>query len=365
MNAAGQTICLNMIVKNEAAVIRRCLDSVLPVIDRWVIVDTGSSDGTQDIIREHLQNMPGELHERPWRDFAANRTEALELARGKGNYTLIIDADDEVSVETDAMPELTADSYTLEIADSGVVYRRPQILKNALPFRYEGVLHEYVTCAGAGEAAHLEAIRMLRNHDGARRRDPEIFRRDAALLEDALKTETSPFLIARYRFYLAQSYHDCGEHELALANDLIRAELGFWDEEIFMSLYRAARTMEKLGRPAAEVIAAYLRAADSNPRRAEALHGAAKFCRLQERYEEGFQIAGRGLGILLPPGALFVEPWIYDFGLLDEFAINAFWCGHYKESLVACLKILETGKLVGTEDVRRIAANARFAFAKL
>ena len=33
MNAAGQTICLSMIVKNEASVIRRCLDSVRPIID--------------------------------------------------------------------------------------------------------------------------------------------------------------------------------------------------------------------------------------------------------------------------------------------------------------------------------------------
>ena len=98
MNVAGQTICLNMIVKNEAAVIRRCLDSVRPIIDYWVIVDTGSTDGTQDIIREHLRDLPGELHERPWRDFAHNRSEALELARGKGDYTLIIDADDTLEI---------------------------------------------------------------------------------------------------------------------------------------------------------------------------------------------------------------------------------------------------------------------------
>jgi hypothetical protein len=41
MNAVKQSVCLNMIVKNEADVIRRCLDSVRPIIDRWVIVDTG------------------------------------------------------------------------------------------------------------------------------------------------------------------------------------------------------------------------------------------------------------------------------------------------------------------------------------
>jgi hypothetical protein len=44
--------------------------------------------------REHLKDLPGELHERPWRDFAYNRSEALTLARPHGDYTLIIDADD-------------------------------------------------------------------------------------------------------------------------------------------------------------------------------------------------------------------------------------------------------------------------------
>ncbi|HBD39264.1 MAG TPA: family 2 glycosyl transferase, partial [Cupriavidus sp.] len=44
-------ICLSMIVKNEAAVIERCLRAVRPHIHAWAISDTGSTDGTQDIIR--------------------------------------------------------------------------------------------------------------------------------------------------------------------------------------------------------------------------------------------------------------------------------------------------------------------------
>ena len=47
-----------------------------------------------------------------------------------------------------------------------------------------------------------------------------------------------PFLISRYTFYLAQSYRDCGEKEKALANYMKRAELGFWNEEIYVSLPR-------------------------------------------------------------------------------------------------------------------------------
>ena len=361
MNAAGQKLCLNMIVRNEAPVIRRCLDSVRPIIDHWVIVDTGSTDGTQDIIREHLRDLPGELHERPWRDFAHNRSEALVLARGQSDYTLIIDADDTLEMAPfTALPALTNDSYTIEIGDTGTVYHRPQLVRSKLPWRYEGVLHEYLTCDEAGPSGQLSGIRMRRNHDGARRKDPETYWRDASVLEAALQTETSPFLRARYRFYLAQSYRDCEDWERSLNNYLVRSDLGFWQEEVFISLYCAAQMKERLGHPDQEVIDAYLGAADALPTRAEALHGASRFCRLNSRHEEGYQIAKRGLGIPMPSDGLFVEPWIYEFGLLDEFSVNAYWSGHNRDCLDASLKILATGKLSG-EDMRRVVANAQFA----
>ena len=109
------TICLNMIVKNEAALIRRCLDSVVPHIDSWVIMDTGSSDGTQDLIREHLRALPGELFEGPFTDFGQARTEALARVGDRADYVLFMDADDTlVCPESYALPLLTADAYYLE-----------------------------------------------------------------------------------------------------------------------------------------------------------------------------------------------------------------------------------------------------------
>lgn len=365
MNAAGQTLCLSMIVKNEASVIRRCLDSVRPIVDHWVIVDTGSTDGSQDIIVQHLHDLPGELHQRPWQDFAYNRSEAMELARGKGDYTLVIDADDTLEIAPDThLPTLTADFYTVEIADMAVVYRRIQLVRSRLPWLYKGVLHEYLTCDEALSSGHLSAVRMQRNHDGARRKDPETYQRDAAVLEAALRTESSPFLLARYQFYLANSYRDCGELERALKHYLVRAELGFWQEEIFISLYRAAQIKEQLGRPDQEVIDAYLRASEALPTRAEALYRASEFCRNKKLYEEGYQIAKRGLEIPMPSDALFVEPWIYEVGLLDEFSVNAYWSGHNRDCLAASLKLLMTGKLSGT-DMRRVVENAQFANERL
>jgi glycosyltransferase involved in cell wall biosynthesis len=365
MNAAGQTICLSMIVKNEAPVIRRCLDSVRSIIDCWAIVDTGSTDGTQDLVRATMAGIPGELHERPWVDFAHNRTEALQLARGRADYSLVIDADDTLEVPADfAWPELAADAYSIEIRDSNIRYRRTQLVHNTLPWRYEGILHEFLTCEGAQPEALLEGFFMRRNHDGARRRDPSTYRRDAEILEAALAGEVSDFLRTRYTFYLAQSYRDFGAREKALEAYLARAEMGFWDQERYIALYQAALLKADLDYPPDEVIAAFERSTGLCPFRSEALHAASRYCRYKGRNEEGYQLAKRGLAVPRPSGSLFGEPWIYDYGLLDELSVNGYWSGHYKESLRACLDLLE--KPETPADMRaRVIGNARFCTDRL
>ncbi len=50
-----KTICLTMIVKNEIKVLKRCFDSVLPIIDTFSICDTGSTDGTPEFIESSFK----------------------------------------------------------------------------------------------------------------------------------------------------------------------------------------------------------------------------------------------------------------------------------------------------------------------
>src|ERR1043166_5955708 len=144
-------LCLVMIVRDEAPVIRRCLASVRPLIDHWVIVDTGSTDGTQQIVAEFMKGIPGELIERPWVGFAHNRTEAIQYACNRGRYALVVDADETVEVTDDFRKDaLTADAYVVVPNHTNITYMRKQILRLDLPWRYEGVLHEQAVCAEEG-----------------------------------------------------------------------------------------------------------------------------------------------------------------------------------------------------------------------
>jgi glycosyltransferase involved in cell wall biosynthesis len=356
----SHTICLNMIVKNEAPVIRRCIESVRPLIDSWVIVDTGSTDGTQDIIRAELHDIPGTLHERPWRNFAHNRSEALELAQASADYSMIIDADDYLELaSTDALT-LTHDCYSLVIRDPPLSYPRKQLVNNRQKWFYRGVLHEFLECNEPHTSGNLD-LAIRRNHDGARRRAPGTYGRDAALLLDALRTESDPFLVRRYTFYLAQSFRDAGRLDLAIARYLQRAGQGGWEEEIFISLYQVAKLKQRMGHDSSEVIAAF-EAADAVTRtRAEALHGAARQCRIDARHADGFAFAKRGLERPQPDGSLFVEPWIYQYGLLDEYAVTGSWLGQYAESREACMKILASGSLP-SDQLSRVVGNAKLCF---
>src|SRR5215469_2054011 len=312
-----KTVGLCMIVKDESKVALRCLESVRPIVNYVLIEDTGSTDGTQKIIREWLDRVgiPGEVYDEPWRDFAYNRSHALTRLREKRDvdYALIMDADDVLELPPGfKMPHLKADSYSLEIWHQELRYWRTQLIRNALPWRYEGVLHEFLSCPAECDnrrtlpeersQSRLPGVRIQMSEEGARRTisASERFRRDAAILESALASETDPFLISRYTFYLAQSYRDCGEPQKALANYLKRAELGFWDQEVFVSLYQAAKLKADLGLDEEDVLSTYLRAQKVCRDRAEALHGAASFCRVKERFEQGYRFAQRALGMNVP-----------------------------------------------------------------
>ncbi|MFM7107954.1 MAG: glycosyltransferase, partial [Planctomycetaceae bacterium] len=343
-----------MIVRDEAHVIHELVAAVAPYIDSWMIVDTGSTDGTQDVVRRLMaeRGIPGELHERPWKDFGHNRTEAIALAQGRCDYIWMMDADDTV-VGTIDFRGLKADGYTMRLRD-GTTYWRRMLFRNGVPWRYAGVLHEVAVCDVPHTEARLEGDYHVESRRlGTRNRDPLKYARDAAVLQAEVDRNPDD---RRSVFYLAQSYAWAGDLTKARQWFERRAEMGGWDEEVYYSLFRAAEVMEAAAEPWPLVQDAYLRAWNRRPARAEPLYAIARHYRVSEQYRLGHQFAAWAANIPLPQDdSLFVRTDLYDWRALDEQAVCGSWIGKHAETLAICRRLLARTDLPD-EDRRRITA---------
>ncbi len=358
---ADPAICLNMIVRNEAHIVREVLDSVAPYISSWVIVDTGSDDGTQAVIERHMAalGIPGELHERPWRDFGHNRTEALNLAQGHGDYIWVIDADD-ILVGTPDFTKLSADIYWMRIGQASFTYWRPQLFRDGTRVRYEGVVHEYVV----GEPGYAEGRLESKYHIdsrrlGARSQNPQKYARDRDLLLAEVERNPEDF---RSVFYLAQTYFDLDDFANARKWYARRIEMGGWDQEaVYYSMCRVAETMARLDAPWPDVLDAYLKAWDFRPIRAEPLYAIAFQYRLKKRYRLGYLFAERAAQIPLPEDdILFVGTDVYAWRATDEQAVCAYWIGEHAEAFTLCRRMLARTD-TPDEERGRISVNRDFS----
>ncbi len=362
--APEKKLCLNMIVKNESKVIKRCLDSVKSIIDTWVIVDTGSTDGTQKIIKQHLKGIPGKLYERPWKNFGENRTEALQLAQGHAEYILFMDADDVLEFDGDFDKEtLTLDLYNMWRGTPGFTYLKPQIVRADLPWKWLGVTHEYLDCPQLYTSETLEEVRYVSKDDGASSYDPKKFLKNVALLEEGLKKEPNNY---RYMFYLAESYRDSGEKGKALEWYQKRIAAGGWDEEVFWSKLQAAHLMRALDLPVSAVIESYLDTYSFRPHRIEPLYYLAEIYNKEGKYEKAYALIKSGLAMPKPTkkDALFNVDWIEEYGLLFQLSISAHFVGKYQEALDACDQLLKIKNMPESwlEQTRR---NREFPLEKL
>jgi len=339
-----KTICLNMIVKDEAPVIRRSLASVKGLIDRWVVVDTGSSDGTQEIIREFLKEIPGELHERPWVNFGHNRNEALDLARGKSDYVLFIDADEEL-IFSDGfkLPPLTKDVYQVYVVQPGNKFKRELIIKNSPAWKWEGVMHEFVVCNHPFDLEVLDKLYNSAMHqDGHRSVDPNKYSKDAAMLEKALENEPEN---TRYAYFLGQTLTCAGEYEKALKAYRYRAEMGGWDQEKFLALYYAAKMEHFLNKDLKTVLQSYCVAYQFRPTRAEPL------CCLSLRFLEennfllAYLLAKEAAQIEMPSDIVHIEPSVYEYGVRYLWGKAALCLGKHEEATGIFQKLLDEGRM--------------------
>lgn len=367
-----------MIVKNETAVLGRLFASLKQVIDYYVIVDTGSTDGTPDFIKAEMARygIDGQVYEHEWVNFGFNRNQALQYVYqiGYQGWVLFIDADEELGCSNpDFYKALRPGvSYQLEKHHNELRYRLPNLVDvSQTKWQWQGVVHEYLEHISGPEQLQplSEAWIIYHSGEGARSQGVSVeqkFLRDAALLEAECQRQPND---ARSRFYLAQSYHHAEHYEQGYQHYQLRAKMPGWVQETFVAQLRVGRLAVLLQKPDSEILQAYTTAFSMRPTRAEPLHDLAAWYRLRGAYTEAYQYAKQASLLPYPEDTLFVDKDIYDWRILDELAVAAYWVGQYAESKTASETLLtriNSGILkLDAHTGQRLRDNLGYAEAKL
>jgi tetratricopeptide (TPR) repeat protein len=351
-----------MIVKDEAAIIERCLEAALPWIDAYAIHDTGSSDGTPDLVRAFFERhgVPGRVTHGEFHDFAQARNDSLERARETAaehyvDLLLLCDADMELIVEEPSFRDhLGADAYLVEQRALGLHYDNVRLIRASAPMRYVGVTHEHVD-VGASDRVALRGVWFHDHAEGSSRAVK--FERDLALLDAGLAAEPDN---ARYAFYRAQTLRDLGRERDAVAAYEHRVQMGGWEEEVWYSLLQVALLRERLADHPDDVVAAFLAAFERRPARAETLVELARHLREQGRHALAHVFATRAVQLPATDDILFVLADCYGWRARDELAVSSYWVGEHAASAALAEALLADPDLPATERPR-VEQNLAFA----
>jgi GR25 family glycosyltransferase involved in LPS biosynthesis len=349
-----KTICLNMIVKNEAHIIKETFDNILRYIplSYWVISDTGSTDGTQQVIKDYFnsKNIDGELFEDEWRDFGYNRTLALKHANKKTDYLFIFDADDRIHGNF-KLPEnhlFNEEMYNLKFGGDSVAYIRPLLINNHLEWKFNGVLHEFLTCT----SKNIEGTTLNGNYyiesgrKGSRSNDPDKYKKDAEILKKAYYTDLKKpdkGLSNRYAFYCAQSYKDSGMVKESIEwYKLVADKLDTWVQERYYScfilgnLYIQENDFENAIRYLTKSII-------FDHQRIEGVALACEIFLQKEMYLLCCSLGEQFLGHMEPPSnKLFLfEPFYFNH-IEYSCSIAGVYCGKHELGYQCCKKIITT-----------------------
>lgn len=326
MGSQPLRVCLAMIVRNESRTLPRLVESLDGVIDEWCIVDTGSDDGTPEVVQRLLGHLPGRLEHRPWKDFGHNRTELVRLCRELQGVThlLLIDADMTVSVADDfrsALERQSTPMMLVPVRAGGSEYRMPYLVRNDIDWYYESPTHEFLTADIDLQWAHFDALVVTHHEDGGSR--AEKYERDRRLLEARIVDRPDD---ARSVFYLARTLRDMGRNDEAIAMYERRLAMGRWDQEQYICALEVGDIHVRSGRPA-DAAWSWQRAIGLRPARSESFHRLGALLNAQRMYAAARVVLDRAVQLEPSQDELFVDRSVEQWGVRFEHALACWWTG--------------------------------------
>jgi glycosyltransferase involved in cell wall biosynthesis len=383
-------LVLTQIMKNEAHVITRMLNSIRPIVDIICLVDTGSTDNTIEVVKNWGEHNKIETHvfERPFDNFENSRNYSIQMARevtqGRGNdfWGFWLDADEMIEILPNFNKNsINKDLYMFNTYINVMKYTRNECYKLDKPFRFYGPVHEFIVCDDKNITSGLmEGLNVRVQMDGGSWKGniPEKYKSHAFVLEKYIDANRQD---PRWIFYTAQSYHDsaCVPDNRQENEERLRRSLKYYKErisrpdgypeEIFYSQFRVGTIMRVLEEPFSQTLNELLKAYSIDPLRAEPIkaiidhylsvgewHNAylfSKFAKANFHQKNPY-----------PQRLLFVDESLYIWKILEVHAAASFYTGRKDEAKQNFLEMVEISKqqpqYFTPDDLQKIQMNAQF-----
>jgi glycosyltransferase involved in cell wall biosynthesis len=383
-------LVLTQIMKNEAHVITRMLNSIKPVVDIICLVDTGSTDNTIEVVKNWGQENGIETHvfERPFDNFENSRNYSIQMARevtqGRGNdfWGFWLDADEVLEIQPHFNKNaINKDLYMFNTYINVMKYTRNECYKLDKPFRFYGPVHEFIVCDEKNLTSGLMdglIVRVQMDGGSWKGNIPEKYKSHAFVLEKYIDANRQD---PRWIFYTAQSYHDSAcmpdnreenEERLRRSMKYYRERISRMDgypEEIFYSQFRVGTIMRTLEEPWSNTLNEFLKAYSIDPLRAEPIKAIVDYYLHVGEWNNAY-LFSKFLKVNFhgknpyPTRLLFVDEALYLWKILEVHAASCFYTNRKdeaKQSFQELIKISrEQPQFFSPEDLNKIQMNSQF-----
>jgi len=317
-------LALAMMVKDEAARVTVSLQSCIDIVDKVIILDTGSADGTQKVIKDfcRIHGKPCLMKESTFVDFSTSRNELLAFAENQAEFLLLLDSNDELqnaeNLREFLEPRLDQDheegflvnqclySGPAEVLD----FYNVRVIRNNRGWRYQGVVHEYLCNGDKRITERIPEIRLYQDRTADDGRTQARFPRDEELLlAEYWRNPHDP----RTVFYLAQTYLCMRDHERGLKYYKIRSGMSGFHEETYEALLQCGVCAQAQELDWETDVFPWYYQAWRHSHRAEPLVKIAEYYRDKD-WDTAYMFLRQACDLPYPSTAiLFVDKYIYDY----------------------------------------------------
>jgi len=386
-------LALNFICKDESPVIQNMLESAKDIVDLIVVNDTGSTDGTQQMIKDFGEKygIPTYVFERPFDDFENSRNHAMQKLRevvkelnwnADQVHGFWFDCDETLVIDSKFnKSQFTKDLYMINTYIGQMKYTRNTFFKVSKPFRWYGPVHEFIVCdeqnitSGLAENIHVD-VKMTGNSwmgDIAEKYASHSYKLEAYIN----KNRQDP----RWIFYTAQSWHDAAsvkdnkeenEERLRRSIKYYRERVSRTDgyaEEIYYAQYRVGSIMRILEEPWHLTHMELLKAYQIDPMRGESIKiiidhylqiGDWNMAYLYSKFAKS-TFHGKNP---YPTRLLFVDEATYVWKFAEAHAAASYYTGRMDEAKQTYQEIVNLTKThpqyFSADDLNKINMNGQF-----